>query len=404
MVPAVLATAVFVAVVVIALRIQATYDVGLAYQGGQAAWQNGHPEYVHTWISTPFLAMVMAVISRLMSAKTAAVLDTVVNSILFLTAAVTIWTPLRGRIAVWFWWATLLAFVAYAPIASSIFWMQFNIVALSLATVAFLLADRRPSLAGFLVALSIGIKPLVVLLPIALLWRRQTRRSGLWSIAWGAGLIAVSQLFLAWRARDWRNLSPAGQLESLANHTLPNPYGWVCYPDNFSPDSLWCRLAGPEYWRLKVALVTVAVLGVAVLAAILLSHRPGKPWAIFAFVCVLSPMLSTIAWSHYQLLLIPMFLLLAYEFMTTGADVVDWTFLLVGYALAELVWQPFGTVLGIFRHLFTGRAETPLIEINVFVVAAFAQFVVLAAGFMWLKRARRSPVRTAPTSSHLNDE
>ena len=69
----------------------------------------------------------------------------------------------------------------------------------------------------------------------------------------------------------------------------------------------------------------------------------------------------------------------------------DLTALAVGYALAELTWQPFGTLVGLFRQVLTGKPENGLIEGNVFVVAAFAQFVVLAAAFIWFTRARDSP-------------
>lgn len=385
-VPGILALGFFAFVVTVALRIPFTYDVGLAYQGGQAAWQTGHPESVYTWISTPFLAMVMAVASRLMSESAAATLDTVINCLLFLAAGAVIWNELRGRITRRYWWATLLAFVAFAPIASSIFWIQFNIIAFALAAAGWQLASRRPWLAGLLVALSIGIKPLALLLPVALLWRPQTRRSGLWSIGWGGALLAISQAFLAWRAHDWHNLSPLAQLKSLANHSTPAPYGWVCYPDNFSLESLWCRISGTEYWKFKSLAVTLAVLGVAALSAHLVSKRAPGSWAVFAFVCLLSPMLSPIAWSHYQILFIPMFLVLAYEFVTVGADIIDWTALVSAFALSQLVWQPFGTIPGMVRHLLTGKLEGPVVEINVFVVAALAQFVLLGAAFLWFMR------------------
>ncbi len=42
-------------------------DLGKAYAGGVEAWSSGHPERVHTWMSTTFLAMIMALVSRLMS-------------------------------------------------------------------------------------------------------------------------------------------------------------------------------------------------------------------------------------------------------------------------------------------------------------------------------------------------
>lgn len=384
--PALLTIAAYGTISSIGLQIPLTYDVGLAYQGGQVAWQTGHPESLATWISTPFLAMVMAFVSQVVTVKAAATLATVINCTLFLAAATVTWTALRGRVAVWFWWITLLAFVGFAPIASSIFWVQFNIIALALAAAGYFLVGRRPWAAGLLVALSIGIKPLVILLPLALLWRRDTRRSGVWSLAWGAGLLVASQVFLAARAHDWHVLSPLTQLTSFSYRSLPTTYEWACDPENFSPLSLWCRLSGSDFWSVKRLLITAAVLAVTVLAAHLISRRPGKSWTIFGFVCLLSPMLSPLAWSHYQILLAPLFLVLEYEYATAGADLVDWAALASAYALAELSWRPFGTAPGLLRTLLTGKPESVPILINVFTMAALAQFVLLAAAFIWFAR------------------
>jgi len=63
--------------------------------------------------------------------------------------------------------------------------------------------------------------------------------------------------------------------------------------------------------------------------------------------------------------------------------------LLQGSHYLEIVLP--GTLVGLLRQLLTGKPETGLIEGNVFVVAAFAQFVVLAAAFIWFMRNRNSP-------------
>src|SRR5713226_9286104 len=55
-----------------AVSIRYTGDFGLAYGGGVEAWASGHPERVTTWFSTPFLALVMAVITRLGSEQVTA--------------------------------------------------------------------------------------------------------------------------------------------------------------------------------------------------------------------------------------------------------------------------------------------------------------------------------------------
>jgi hypothetical protein len=384
--PALLAVAAYLTISNTGLHIPFTYDVGLAYQGGTVAWQTGHPESLPTWISTPFLAMVMALISQLVGERTAGTAATLINCAIFLAAAAVTWTMLRGKVTVWFWWITLLAFAVYAPIASSIFWLQFNLVALALAAAGYFFAGRRPWAAGLLVALSIGIKPLVLLLPFALLWRSETRRGGVWSLAWGSGLLVASQVFLAARAHDWHVLSPLGQLTAYSSRFRGNSSEWVCDPENFSPQSLWCRLSGMDYWSVKLFLITTAILVVIALAAHLTSGLPGRSWAIFGFVCLLSPMLSPIEWSHYQVLLAPMFLVLAYAYVTAGADLVDWVALGTAFALAELSWRPVGTVPGMLRELLTGKPESVSITVNVFDAAALAQFVLLGAAFLWFMR------------------
>jgi hypothetical protein len=143
-----------------------------------------------------------------------------------------------------------------------------------------------------------------------------------------------------------------------------------------------------DYWSVKLFLITTAVLVVIVLAAHLTSSLPGRSWAIFGFVCLLSPMLSPIEWSHYQVLLAPMFLVLAYAYVTAGADLVDWVALATAFALAELSWRPVGTVPGIVRELLTGKPESVSITVNVFDAAALAQFVLLGAAFLWFARSR----------------
>src|ERR1700682_3193078 len=55
-----------------AVSIHYTADFGLAYHGGLEAWASGHPERLFSWFSTAFLALAMAVISRMASEDVAA--------------------------------------------------------------------------------------------------------------------------------------------------------------------------------------------------------------------------------------------------------------------------------------------------------------------------------------------
>ena len=42
------------------VRTSMSFDLGLAYQAGSVARRTGHPEHLATWISMPFLALLMA--------------------------------------------------------------------------------------------------------------------------------------------------------------------------------------------------------------------------------------------------------------------------------------------------------------------------------------------------------
>lgn len=387
----VLAATIYVAIGVTSFLYSALDDTGLAYQGGQMAWQTGHPEQVITWISSPFLALLMALLSRVVSAEQLTIVVTVLNLILFGGIIAYVWWKLRSVVSRTFWWVTLLAAVSFSPIASTIFWKQFNLMALALALAGFALVGRRDRTAGLLVALSLAIKPLVVFLPLAMLWKRDSRRSGIWALVWGALLLAVSQAFLALRAHDWRALSPIPALQNFAYKSLPNTTHWVCIPENYSPQGTWCRLTGWAYWDVKRDALTFAALILVVVCADLLRNRSGRSWAVFGLASALSPLLSPLAWSHYQILLAPLLLVLAYEFWREGARPIQWLALLAGYALCELTLQPFGTLPGLLHALFSGHPESNGAMLEVFAVAQFGQYAVLLTALLWF--VWREPVR-----------
>jgi hypothetical protein len=149
-----------------------TYDGGLAYVGGQFAWASGHPEHWFSWTGIPFLAAVMAVITRLMSAATMAHLLTGLNVALVVGTVAIVLRRLRGVLSPKWWWALAVALLSYAPMMSSVWWKQFNIIALVLALGGFELLRRgRPHQSGALIGLSLAVKPLVILLPFVLLAR-----------------------------------------------------------------------------------------------------------------------------------------------------------------------------------------------------------------------------------------
>lgn len=127
----------------VAFNDPAPLDTGLAYEGGQAARATGRPEALATWISLPFLAVVMGLVSLLVSVETAANLLTVLNLVTVLALLAGVWLALRPRLPLWAWWVSLAAAVCFAPMVSSLWWKQFNIIALALAVLGFWLIRRK---------------------------------------------------------------------------------------------------------------------------------------------------------------------------------------------------------------------------------------------------------------------
>ena len=388
--PAVLVVAICVIGIVQALRFTDIDDLGLAYTGGQEAWASGHPERVSTWISTPFLGMAMALVSRVLSVTTATFLLTIVNLAIVLAGIGLTWRRLRAHLAPLLWWSTLLAALVFAPIASTLWWKQFNIVALGLAAAGFMWSRQGRSIGpAALIALSIAIKPIVILLPLALLIRSDSRKTGWWAIGWIVGLMALAQAFLAWRARNLRDLSPIPALQTF----LERPIQWACHPENYSPYSLVCRASGGQYFSWQRLVTTAGVLLLILMAVDVIRGHPGRSWVIFGFACLLSPMVSPIAWSHYQILLLPMFVLLAVEFALRGASMIQWLSVAAAYLLAELTWRPLGTLVGAFRYLFSGQRENIQNMYHVMAVAEFAQYVLLIAALIWFASQRRQAAK-----------
>lgn len=372
-----------------ALSLTDPYDFGLAYSGGQEAWASGHPERLATWISTPFLGMAMALVSRVMTVSTAAQLFNVFNVALVLGLLGVVWATLRNQLPAVWWWGTLGATLIFAPLASCVWWKQFNLLALGLALVGFVMARRgRPLAAGSLVALSISIKPIVFLLPLALVSRHDTRRSGLVSVVWLAVVSGVAQVFMAIRAGSVAALSPLPALANFSEKAQPQNV-WACHPENFAPASLLCRVAGAGHWTLQRVLVGAGIALLIAMANDAVRDRAGSSWALFSFACLLSPMLSPLAWSHYQILLAPMLLLLTWEFIRLGVPASYWAALLGTYGLAELVWRPLGTLPGNIQHLFGGPLETVRFSFAVMDVSQFAQYVLFLLAFGWFNLVQR---------------
>lgn len=361
------------ALVPIAVSIKYTADFGLAYKGGVEAWASGHPEraFPDIWTPTPFLTLVMAAVTRIASEGLGARIFLGVNILLYGALLTVVWHRLHGRVSPRWWWGTLVAAAAFAPAISTIFWLQFNLVALAVALGGFVLIGRNGLLAGLLIGASIAFKPILLLLPLALLLRRETRSAGVWAIAWAAGLSAIGLGFLAWRAGDASLLNPVAYAAAFLAHGRDPSI--ECVPENYSPVALLCRLGLPAGTPVILG-VGVAVLAIGSLLMWWFRDLPGRRWETFAAAGVLSPMLGPIGWSHYQILLAPLLFLLAYQFRAGPVPAWLWANLAVAYLLSELVWDPLESL---------ARTPVPLLVFS-YSMGQFAQYFALLTWVRWL--------------------
>jgi hypothetical protein len=360
------------ALVPVAVRFHDPMDFGLAFQAGQQAWSSGHPERIATWSGTPFYAMVMGLIARAWPLEAAAVGMLVVNLLVRGGLMLWVWNRLRGQVPTPWWWGTLAAAAVLAPGIATIFWMQPNVILLALALGGVVLVGRHDRSAGMLIGLMLAIKPVLVLLPFALLLRRETRRAALWSIVAAALLTAIGLGFLAWRAGDLSVGSPI--VYAARFMTVVGRPGSVCVIQNYSPTALLCRFGVPSSTALTI-LINVVVLGVAGLLAYQLRDARDVRWEVFAAASLLSPMLGPIGWAAYQVLLAPLMLLLAYQFWVERAPAFLWANLGFVFLLTMLIWDP-----------LESRFNVPVILLIVtYTVGQFAQYFLILLWVQWLR-------------------
>ncbi len=375
-----------------------TYDTGLAYLGGQVAWASGHPEHLATWISTPFLGFVMAIASQILSVTAAAHVVTAINVVLVVATLILVLGALRPLLSRLWWWAVAIGLSCYGPMMSSVWWKQFNIIAFVPAVAGFELIRRKhPHRGAALIGLSVAIKPLAIVLPFVLLARKETRRAGAWALGWFAGLNVVAQAFMAFRAHSFAALNVIPMLQNFMDKSKPANL-WSCVAENFAPGSLLCRLVGGSNWTVQHFIVWGAVALFALWVVDALRGRSATAWECFAFVCPLSVMVSPIAWSHYQIMLAPLFVLLVYRFSREGAGVSAWAGLAAAFLLASLMWQPYGTLISAVRSVVSAKVATEKDLLSVEAVAEFAQYVLVITGMIWYF-ARPARSRTPPTSA-----
>ena len=363
-----------------AVSIHYTADFGLAYHGGLEAWASGHPERLFSWTATPFLALAMAVITRVASEDVAARVFLVANLVLWGGLLVAVWSRLYGRVPNLWWWGTLVAAGAFSPAISTIFWLSFNLIAFVLALGGFVLIGRHDRLAGLLIGASLALKPILILVPLALLLRRETRSAGAWGIGAAAGLSAGGLGFLAWRAGDWSVLNPFAYLSVFV--AKGNGPLVACVIQNYSPVAFLCRLGLPTPSAVTIGLAAAA----CAIGWWLARHRrnsSSRAWELFAAASLLSPTVGPIEWATYQLLFAPLMLLLAYQFWAERAPTRLWAYLVAAFLMTELVWDPLESLAGI---------SVPVLVFS-YSLGQFAQYLLVLLWFQWLRV--RSP-RVAP--------
>ena len=357
-------------------------DFGLAYHAGQLAWSTGHPEPLVTWTGTPFYALVMGTITRVASLEAATQVMLALNLVVWGGLLLAVWGRLLQLMPSRWLWATLAAAAVFAPAISNIFWMQPNLIDLGLALGGVALIGRRNLGAGLLIGAALALKPILLLLPFALLLHRQSRRAGEWAIAVAAVLSAIGLGFLAWRASDLSVANPVAYLAGfLTKGRGPN---YACVPENYSPMALLCRFGVPSSTAMTVA-IAGAVLVIGWLLTRRLRDLPDSRWELFAAAALLSPMLGPIGWADYQLLLAPLMLLLAYQFWTHHAPLFLWLNLGAVFVLTMLIWDPLESL-----------AQTPVPVLVVsYTLGQFAQYFLLLLWAQWIRMRSTKVTNTA---------
>jgi hypothetical protein len=128
-----------------------------------------------------------------------------------------------------------------------------------------------------------------------------------------------------------------------------------------------------------LATLLVGVLGVWV--AQVLWGRPALSWDWFALAGPFSVMLSALSWNHYQLVLMPLFLLLFVRLTVDGRP-GEWLGLVVAFLMASVIWSPYGNIVDAARGAPTNVKTTDFLQ----VYAQLAQYVVVLTAILWYAR------------------
>jgi len=373
------------------------WDTGLAFQAGKVAWLTGHPEQVGSWDGTPLLAATMAFVSRLFTVRTTADLVTALNLIMVGGAVGVVLYRTRPLLRPVWWWIAAISTICFVPMMSTVWYKQFNAIVLVLALAGFDLVRRgRDHTGAAAIGLSVAFKPMAILLPFVLVARRETRRAGALALAWIAGLTVAAQAVLAERARDLGTLDPLVALRTFSDRSKPSPLSCVGW--NFSPGALLCREAGFQHATVQRVIVWCFVLLLGAWVVNSLRGRAATSWEVFAFSCALSAMVSPLAWTHYQIMLAPLFFLLLVRFAREGATADIWAGLVVAFVLTSLIWQPYGSIVDAMRALIPGVTHNVSRPVFLEGFAQLAQYVLVFTAVLWY-RTRTTGGPAAPADA-----
>lgn len=332
----------------------------------------------------PFYGLVMAFTTRVVSEGVGARLFLFGTIAMWACLLAVVWNRLEHALPGKWWWISLVAAGVLAPAVSTIFWLQPNLLVLVLAIAGTVLAPKRAVLGGVLVGVSLALKPILLLLPLLMLFRRGFRTSGISAAVTAGVLSVVGLLFLAWRANDLARADPFAYFASFASKGR-GPIV-ACVPENYSPIALLCRLGMPPSTVVEIVIALLVVIG----ALLLLRAEPRREsgsWSLLAIAGLLSPMVGPIDWSVYGLLFGPLLLLLLRDFIAEKAPARLWVGLAIAYLMLELTWDPLESLL----------APPLLLVLWSYAIGQFGQYVLLLVTIRWwaLRSAER---RRAPTS------
>jgi glycosyl transferase family 87 len=352
----------------IAVPLHYTADFGLAYHVGAEAWARGDPQNVPNSTGTPLFALAMALVSRMAGEYVASRIFMALNLTLWMVLLLMIWPRLRPHVPTGWWWATLVAAGIFAPVISTIFWLQFNVIVFALALGGFVLIGRHDGWAGVLIGVGLALKPIAILVPLAMLLRSRMRPAAAWAMATTAVLSELGLVFLAWRASDPHMLNPFAYLLGFVRNSHQ---WWACTYENYSPVATMCRL-GLDWSTAATIGIASVILVAGWLLLVRLPDTAQGDWEVFAGACFFSVLVGPIAWAHYGVLMAPLLLLLAYQFWRYHAPGALWLGLGLSFALAELGWDPLSSLAGMSMTQ----------EVVAYTVGQFSQYFLL---FTWIR-------------------